>query len=285
VFKLILTSPEAKPALMDLISSAIGRVVVDVQVRNNELPPEDTEEKAERLDVNCVIDGGEQIDLEMQASRIKEDLSKDHKNLKGKSVYYLCDLHSSQSSKGKAYDELSKSYQITLCGYTVFPKRKEFVNSYSMRHDVDNELLHDAIHMIFVELSKLSEVLEKPVAEMTDMEKWGIFFQYAENPTYRHVVNEVIGSKEALNVAGELLMGISQNERERAVFRSRRMYQSDLESNLRVAEREGRKEGRKEGLEEGQKNVAKNMLGRGYSVEEVTECTALPREEVEKLLN
>ena len=73
VFKKILTSPEAKPALMDLISSVINRPVVDVVVRNNELLVGDTEEKAERLDVNCKIDDGTQVDLEMQASRIQED--------------------------------------------------------------------------------------------------------------------------------------------------------------------------------------------------------------------
>jgi predicted transposase/invertase (TIGR01784 family) len=58
------------------------------------------------------------------------------------------------------------------------------------------------------------------------------------------------------------------------------MYQSDLESNLRVAERTGRKEGEKNGLEK----VARNMLSRGFPVEQVVECTTLPREEVEKLL-
>ena len=96
VFKLILTSPEAKPALMDLISSIIKRPVIDVEVRNNELPASDTEEKAERLDVNCRIDDGSQVDLEMQASRIQEDSDGSYQNLKGKSIYYLCDLHSSQ---------------------------------------------------------------------------------------------------------------------------------------------------------------------------------------------
>jgi predicted transposase/invertase (TIGR01784 family) len=191
--------------------------------------------------------------------------------LKGKSVYYVCDLHSSQSSKGKAYDELAKSYQITFCAYTVFPMREAFVNSYSLRHDIDNELLHDAIHVMFVELSKLDEILKKPVAEMTDMDKWGIFFRYAENPKCLDVVNEVIESKEALTVASTLLIGISQSEKERAIFRSRRMYQSDLESNLRVAERTGRKE------------VARKILSRGFPVEEVVECTMLPREEVELL--
>ena len=52
VFKLILTPQESKPILIDLISSIIKRPVVGVEVRNNEIPPEDVQEKAERLDVN-----------------------------------------------------------------------------------------------------------------------------------------------------------------------------------------------------------------------------------------
>ena len=227
VFKLILTAPEAKPALMNLVPAVINRPVTDVWVRNNELPPGDTEEKAERLDLNCVTDDGSQVDIEMQSSRIEEKLGGGHKNLKGKSIYYLCDLHSSQSSKGKPYDELARSYQVTFCGYTVFSNRKDFINSFSMRHDVDNELFHDAIQVVYVELSKLSEVLKKSVDEMSDLEKWAVFLRYAENPVYREIVNRVIASKEELNVAGELLMGISQDERERAIFRSRRMYKTE----------------------------------------------------------
>ena len=33
--------------------------------RNSEIPPEDIQEKAERLDVNCRIDDGSQVDLEI----------------------------------------------------------------------------------------------------------------------------------------------------------------------------------------------------------------------------
>ena len=36
-------------------------------------------------------------------------------------------------------------------------------------------------------------------------------------------------------MAGNLLMGISQDEHKRAVFCNRRMYQTDLDSNLRTA--------------------------------------------------
>ena len=110
VFKLLLTAPEAKPVLTDLVSAILGRSVADAEVRNNELPPADTEEKAERFDINCRLDDGTQIDLEMQASRIQEDADGLFRNLKGKSVYYLCDLHSSQSAKGvRRYDRLAQT--------------------------------------------------------------------------------------------------------------------------------------------------------------------------------
>lgn len=294
VFKLILTKQEAKPVLMDLISSIIGRPVVDVEVRNSEIPPDDTREKAERLDVNCRIDDGSQVDLEMQASRIQEDSDGTHQNLKGKSIYYLCDLHSSQPSKGvRRYDRLARTYQVTFCSYTVFPKRRQYVNSFSLRHDADNELLSDAIHVVYVELSKLQEIMEKSVDDMTDLEKWAVFFQYASEPTYRETVNEVIASKEVLQMAGNLLMSISQDERERAVFRSRRMYQTDLQSDLATAEdrgeRRGRAEGRAEGHVEGTITSIKNLMDTmGWTMDQAMAALKISEEDrpkYTKLLN
>jgi hypothetical protein len=73
VFKLILTSPVARPVLADLVSAVIGVPVVDVAVSYNEIPMEDTQEKSERFDVNCITNDGTQIDLEMQASQIQEE--------------------------------------------------------------------------------------------------------------------------------------------------------------------------------------------------------------------
>jgi len=276
VFKLILTSPESKPLLIDLISSIIGRRVVDVVVRNNEIPPDDTREKAERLDVNCLIDDNSQVDIEMQFSRIEEEPDGKHRNLKGKSVYYLCHLHSSQPSKGeRRYDRLARTYQVTFCSYTIFSDRKEYVNSFSLRHDKDNEQLCDAIHVVYVELSKLREIVKKSVTEMTDLEKWAVFFRYADKPAYREAVNKVIESKEVLKMAGKLLMSISQDEREQAVFRSRRMFQTDLASNLATAKDNGRAERSIE--------IARNLLKINLSLDQIAAATGLTVEEVDHL--
>lgn len=278
VFKLILTSPEAKQGLMNLISSIIGRTVVDVALHPNELAPEDTEEKAERFDVNCKIDDGSQVNLEMQASHMVEDVDGQHRNLKGKSIYYLTDLHSSQPAKGlRRYDRLARSYQITFCSYTVFPNTPDYLNSFSLRHDTTGELLSDAISLTFVELSKLDEVIKKPVSDMTDLDKWSVFLQYAPDPEHRETVNKVIESEEVLQVAGNLLMSISQNERERAIFRSRRKFQTDLQSDLATAEENGRRIGQMDSKIE----IAKNLLKMGLSSDQIAAATGLTSAEIE----
>ncbi len=280
IFKTIMTSPEAKPFLMKLIAGLIGRRVVDVTVHSNELPISDTEEKGERFDVNCKTDDGSQVNLEMQASRMNEDSGGEHKNLKGRSVYFLCDLHSSQPAKGQLrYDKLVRTYQVTFCSYTVFPHREDYVNSFSMRHDIDNELLHDAIQTVIVELSKLEDIIRKPVEAMTDLEKFSVFLEYADNPAYRDTVNEVIESEEVLTVAGHLLMNISQDERERAIFRSRRKFQMDRESDMATAEDRGIRKGKVEGKIE----VARNLLGINLPIDQIMATTGLTRKEIEGL--
>ena len=74
---------------------------------------------------------------------------------------------------------------MTFCSYTVFPNRTEFVNSFSLRHDRDNELLSNAIQVFYVELSKLKELLKKPVNAMAELEKWALFFRYANDSQCR----------------------------------------------------------------------------------------------------
>jgi predicted transposase/invertase (TIGR01784 family) len=80
-------------------------------------------------------------------------------------------------------------------------------------------------------------------------------------------------------MAGSLLMSVSKDERERAVYRSRRMYQTDMQSNLATAEDRGRQEGRREGMFA----IARNMIAEGEPFEKITRYTGLTREEAENL--
>jgi hypothetical protein len=108
---------------------------------------------------------------------------------------------------------------------------------------------------------------------MTDMEKFSVFLRYAENPDHREIVNRVIESKEGLAVAGEVLMSVSKDEREKAIFRSRRMALADQESNRITAERNLKL------------TIAKNLLMTNLPIEQIVKATDLTHEEVEKLRN
>ena len=72
-------------------------------------------------------------------------------------------------------------------------------------------------------------------------------------------------------MAAELLQSISKDEMERARFRSRRMFQMDMDHNLIAARDERSME------------IAKNLLKRNRPIEEIIEDTGLAREEVENL--
>jgi predicted transposase/invertase (TIGR01784 family) len=76
-------------------------------------------------------------------------------------------------------------------------------------------------------------------------------------------------------MAGDLLMSISRDEKERAVFRSRRMYQTDMDSNMATATERGRREGRLD--------IARNMMKDSESIDKIMRYTGLTREEVENM--
>ncbi len=127
----------------------------------------------------------------------------------------------------------------------------------------------------------------------------GVFLRYADKEKYRDIVNEIIDSMEVLQMIAEKLMSISQNEDERARFRSRRKfltdYQSDMNTSWDNGLAEGIIKGREEGITEGIAKgiatgraegfmeVARKMLKRGRPLEEILEDTGLSREEVERL--
>jgi predicted transposase/invertase (TIGR01784 family) len=160
-----------------------------------------------------------------------------------KYIYYLADLHSSQKSKGIKYNELVRTYQVTFCSHPVFQRRQDFVHRFSLR-TADGQQLSDQINMVIIELSKLNDALKKPVEELTSFEKWSIFFKFAPDPIQRSLINDIIKEKEEISMAAALLQEISRDEQERARLRSRRMYETDMTSNLLTAEARGEKKGK-----------------------------------------
>jgi predicted transposase/invertase (TIGR01784 family) len=227
--------------------------------------------------VNCraVADSGKQIAVEMQAEPMKGDSADtEHRNIKSRAMRGVCDLYANQPGRGTAYDDFEQSFQITFCKYTVFPEHADFIRRCSFR-DEDGVELADNVNIIFIELTKMGEALKKPVEDMTPLEQWCIFFGYADNPKYRGILNNLNAAREEIRMATELLTSISRDERERALFRSRRIAQLDMEHNYAVVRKEGRQE---KAIE-----VAKNLFLMGLSTGDIAKATGLKPTEIEAL--
>ena len=69
-----------------------------------------------------------------------DSLKTSHKIVKARAIYHLCDLHSSQEGRNIRYDKLLRSFQMTFCGYTLFPERESFISRFSFKDENGMEL-------------------------------------------------------------------------------------------------------------------------------------------------
>lgn len=163
VFKSLFTRDceESKIILKDLISSVIGVKVDKVEIKGNELAKNDINEKQESLDINCTVNGGELINVEMY-SEVKDGhlISNNYCGLINKSLYYATSLFSSQDMKGKFYDQIEKTIQITFTSNQVFKNSGYFVNEFVFADRMNCEPLTDSLTIIFIELPKLKDTIK-----------------------------------------------------------------------------------------------------------------------------
>jgi len=237
IFKVLLTHNDAKHVLMDIISAVIEHKVTDVQIRNVELPKPDMEEKGQRFDVNCTIENDDQVEVEMHSTPIYES-GTERKNFINKCTYFLTDLHSSQKSRGMDYHKLVRTYQVTFTSHPVFSGHPDFVSRFTLR-DGEGRVFTDQINQIIIELSKLNDLLKKPVEQLTTFEKWLLFFRFAPDTMQREKINDIIKEREEIGMASAILQEISKDEKERAILRSQKKYEMDMYSNRKTAERIG----------------------------------------------
>jgi len=177
--------------------------------------------------------------------------------------------------KDKSYNDLKHSYQIALLVNDPIYKDDVFVHHFK-HYDEENKVsLGGRSHIIVIELAKLEQIAKKPVAEMTALERWAVFFRYTPDKEKRELVNEIIESEEGIAMAGQVLLHISKDERERARLTSEYKYAVDLQSKTVDARRAAR-------LDE-KKDIARNFLRMKMSAEQIAEGTGLTLEEVKQL--
>jgi hypothetical protein len=98
-----------------------------------------------------------------------------------------------------------------------------------------------------------------------------VFLECADNPGYRSVVNEIIKTKEEIQMASALLQSISQGDYEKARFLSKRKFENDLESDKNTALKADRIE------------TAKVLIAMGLDNNKISKASRLSEAEIANL--
>jgi len=271
VFKAVFAgnSRASRGALSDLISALISRTVTVETITANEPPVDDIHNRQIRFDISCKTETGELVNIEMSLDPDPYEPVR--------LEYYEAKLFTGQNIKGvgKNYSDLKEAYQITLLGKGLFFDDDALVHSFKYYDPVHGVPLRGKTQIITVELPKAELVLEKPAGEMEAQEAWAVFIQYLTNREKRGKINEILEHEEGIAMAGEVLIHITQHERDQARKLSELKYILDNQSKLVTAERKGRKEGFAEGKIEANIENARKMKTMGFSAGQIQDVTGL----------
>jgi predicted transposase/invertase (TIGR01784 family) len=287
VFKAVFTKdmPASKRALGKLVSALVGRELRIITITANEPPIDDLRDRQIRFDINCKAENDELVNVEM---------SLDPKPFEPVRLeYHVGKLFIGQDIKGKDrnYNDLKPAYQIAILANKRFFEDEMPLHEFEYYDPLHKVSLNGRSRIITLELSKLGEVVKKPIKNMNASELWGVYLQYLLDKSKRGMINEIIAQEEGIAMASEVLITISRDEEERAWLRSREKYILDTQSNLswerQEARTEGHAEGHAEGMEKGTTEkaleIARKMKKAGRPFSEITEFTDIPAETIQEL--
>ena len=274
-FKSLFTHEGAgsKIALKSLVTAIIGYEPETVEVINNELPKELIYAKDIRLDLQCKMPDGSRINVEMQTC-----LSND--NLKNRALYYGCRMMGGIEMQGKPYSILPKVYHVMFTNFGLFDRSGEYMRKFILQSD--STVLSDCFQIIFIQMPFL-EISGADISNLLDIEKWIIFLRDSSDKDKRDLLNRIMGSDKGIKEAGEILMTISDDEREWAIQEMRYKAEVDREAFRIAAHDKGLAEGRAGGRLEGKIEDARGMKAEGIPAETIVKITGLSAEQVEAL--
>lgn len=264
LFKFIFGKEERKGITIDFLNAILEKSlkskIKDLTFSNTEKSPENQHEKLTRLDVACVLDNGEQVDIEVQV--------KNNKDMAKRTLYYWSQLYLTSLPAGKQYKDMKKCITINLVNFDFLPQKNPH-SIYGVYNIENNHQLTTDLEIHFLEIPKYKKQPNKPFTKMNKMEKWLNYFANKLEPKEKE---ELAMSETAIRDAMEAARVFLNNTEERRQYINREMARMDYESDMYYSRKEGEKEGEKKGEKKGNiasttKSVKTIMKKMGYDAQ------------------
>jgi predicted transposase/invertase (TIGR01784 family) len=234
-------------ALLRIRVEAIGE---DFRVVNSDMPPNALGEKYCCLDINMTVNG-QRVDLEIQVE--------DQGNYRERSLYYWAREYSSALPEGKDYSKLPRTIVISILGFPLF-RCGEFHSEFELLEVRRHERLTDKLALHYFELPKLPVVTDAG----DELKLWLALFNAKSEEELENLV--AIGG-DIMVQAVEAYRHVSASDEFKELERLRSKARHD-EAQALMYER---------------CTIAKRMIARGTSIEDIAADTGLTVDDVLRL--
>lgn len=288
VFKRIFGSEENKDILLDFLNAVLksppNQELTDIELLDREIEAEFLGDKYARLDILGRTAAGVLINIEVQLVN--------QYNIEKRTLFYWAKLYQGQLLSGQNHSSLKKTVTINVVNFRCFPDKNRYHNTFHICEDETRQVLNDDLEIHFLELPKL---LHHTACPQTRLEKWLLYLNNAEGEQMEEVAMSEPMIKKALTC--EQIFTKSAQERRRYELREKAiMEEQTLLHGARAEGRaegrtegraEGRTEGRAEGMTEGEVkgklDIARKLLLRGHTAEDIANLTDLTVAQVQTL--
>ena len=264
VFKAFFSKKGNEKYLKEFLEALLKIHIEEIEVRSEvSLLKLDEKEKGGRLDIEAKLNTGI-INIEMQVNNLK--------NIEKRTAYYASKIMAREVGIREKYENIKPVIMVNILDYELFGF-KEYVSKTEivLKEHKDYEVIKD-LQWYFIELPKfrmsnpdMEDKLNQWLALIDNEDRGMIKMAEEKNKTIKEAKREV-----------EYLTGDEEIKR---LAELREKWAMDRRSEISDA--------REEGIEEGKKEeklaIAKNMLNKGKSEEDILDFTGISKEELEKL--
>jgi predicted transposase/invertase (TIGR01784 family) len=260
-FKKLFGEEANKDLLIDFLNQLLPEhhQIAELNFRNVENLADLSAERRAIFDIHCKALSGERFIVEMQKAKLKF--------FKDRSLFYVTFPIRDQAQQGDWNFKLEPIYFVAILDfeYDEAEERRKFRRDVALK-DQDGDVFFDKLHFKFLQMP-LFRLQEHELK--TKFDKWCYFLKNLENfDQIPSILNEPIFQKAFGTVE---LASLSAEQRDR--YEQSLIQYRDLKSALETA------------VEEKQIEIARKLIRRNLTNEEIAEDTGLTLEQIEQLRN
>ena len=275
LFKYLFGRPEHKAFTIDLLNTflaeELGHEITDLTFAPQEMAPDSENGKETRFDVACKLDGGENVDIEVQML--------DQQNMKQRSLYYWASRYYHKLGKGDGYRSLVPMITLNILNFVLFDDIPSPFTSWAVYERQTHQRFHQDLSLNFLEIPKFAKQLKlgKPLSRA---ERWMCYFS---NDLTMSEKWEALQGDDLMTQAMTVANDFFNNPEEFRRYQDRELYRMDRESERRGLLEKGLEQGLEQGIIETQESMVRTVLGKLHDIAKVADLLDLDLKEVRRI--